>query len=79
MHYKGRVTGGKILTFRLLLPEGYHTLSLTQMNSVRTADYRRPAAMLRNAGAAGRENCGGLRPALYLRSGKTGVLAISAI
>ncbi|HCK3152912.1 TPA: 4-alpha-glucanotransferase, partial [Salmonella enterica subsp. enterica serovar Weltevreden] len=30
VHYKGRVTGGKKLNLPATLPEGYHTLTLTQ-------------------------------------------------
>lgn len=66
VHYKGRVTGGKKLNLPATLPEGYHTLTLTQDEQrthcriiVAPPRCYEPQALLEE------KTVGGLRPALY--------------
>ena len=66
--YKGHVTGGKAFNLPTKLPEGYHTLTLTQ-DDQRT--HCRPETLLRTAGVAEQTKAVGcLRSALYAAIGK---------
>lgn len=79
-HYKGRVTGGKKLNLPATLPEGYHTLTLTQDEQrthcriiVAPPRCYEPQALLEE------KTVGPASSFILCVQKKTGVLAISAI
>lgn len=81
VHYKGRVTGGKKLNLPATLPEGYHTLTLTQDEQrthcriiVAPPRCYEPQALLE-----GKKLWGPASSFILCVQKKTGVLAISAI
>lgn len=81
VHYKGRVTGGKKLNLPATLPEGYHTLTLTQAEQrthcriiVAPPRCYEPQALLE-----GKKLWGACVSFILCVQKRTGVLAISAI